>query len=98
MNPSILSSRTWLPASSLAVLALAIPALALSPAPAGAVAPQTATVLSLKAGYGTIQIKGNVDPGDEDAEWWAETSTDNENWSGYPGVFGEFPANTGPSR
>ena len=58
MNFSILSFRTWLPAGSLAVLALAILALALSSAPAGAVAPQTATVLSLTAGYGTIQIKG----------------------------------------
>jgi hypothetical protein len=95
MNFSILSFRTWLPAGRLAVLALAILALALSTAPAGAVAPQTATVLSLTAGYGTIQIKGNVDPGEEDAKWWAETSTDNENWSGYPGVFGEFPANAG---
>ena len=80
----------------LAGIALAVFILALSSAPAMAAAPQTATVLSLKAGFGTIQIKGNVDPGDEDANWWAETSTDNEHWSGYPGVFGEFPAHAGP--
>ena len=94
MNFSNFNSRIC-QRGSLTILALAI--LALSPAPAaGAITPQTATVLSLTAGYGTIQIKGNVDPGEADAKWWAETSTDNENWSGYPGVFGEFPANAGP--
>ena len=91
MNLSIFNGRTW----PLAALALGVLALALSAAPAGAAAPRSATVLSLTAGYGTIQVKGSVDPGEEHAEWWAETSTDNEHWSGYPGAFGEFSANTG---
>ncbi len=96
MHLSIQNSGAHRPAGLLSVLALAILAFAVSAMPASAAAPQTANVLSLKAGYGTILIKGNVDPGDEDAEWWAETSTDNEHWSGYPGVFGEFPAHVGP--
>ena len=50
----------------------------------------------MSAGYASIQVKALIEPGDEDTKWWAETSRDNENWSGSPGVMGEYPAHAGP--
>ncbi len=83
-------------AGLLAVLGLVIVCLGADAVPALAVTPQSASIQSVSPGYAAVHISGTVDPGDEDATWWAETSTDNITWSGYPGAFGEFAAHTGP--
>jgi hypothetical protein len=88
------SNRAALPAGLLAGLVLAF--LTLTAAPAHAAKAQSSSILSLTAGYASIHVKALIEPGDEDTEWWAETSRDNENWSGFPGVMGEYPAHAGP--
>ena len=88
------SNRATLPAGLLAGLLLAF--FTLTAAPAHAAKAQSSSILSMTAGYASIHVKGLIDPGDEDTEWWAETSRDNENWSGFPGVMGAYPAHAGP--
>ncbi len=88
--------RGWRYAGPLAVLVLTVVAIAATAVPAMAAAPQTANIKSVTAGYAAVQVKGTVDPGDEQVTWWVETSLDNATWSGYPGPFGEIAAHVGP--
>jgi hypothetical protein len=88
------SNRAALPAGLLAVLVLAF--FTLTAPPAHAAKAQSASILSMTADYASIHVQALIEPGDEDTEWWAETSRDNENWSGSPGVMGTYPAHAGP--
>jgi hypothetical protein len=88
------SRRATLPAGLLAGFVLAF--LTLTASPAHAAKAQSSSILSMTAGYASIHVKALIEPGDEDTEWWAETSRDNENWSGFPGVMGAYPAHAGP--
>src|SRR6478736_660946 len=88
------TNRAILPAGLLAGLVLAF--FTFTAAPAHAAKAHTSSILSVSAGYASIHVKALIEPGDEDTKWWAETSRDNENWSGSPGVMGEYPAHAGP--
>lgn len=88
------SNRATLPAGLLAGLVLAF--FTLAAAPAHAAKAHSSSILSMTADYASIHVSALIEPGDEDTKWWAETSRDNENWSGFPGVMGEYPAHAGP--
>src|SRR4051812_13218700 len=88
------STRAILPTGL--ITALLLVCLTLAPPPAHAAKAHSASILSMTAGCASIHVKALIEPGDEDTQWWAETSRDNENWSGYPGVMGEFLAHAGP--
>jgi hypothetical protein len=88
------SNRATLPAGLLTGLLLAF--LTLTAPPAHAAKAHSSSILSMSADYASIHVKALIEPGDEDTKWWAETSRDNENWSGSPGVMGEYPAHAGP--